>query len=255
MKLNHEDTGAGRAIIVLHGLFGSLTNWKGIARKLADEFRVISVDLRNHGRSPWDDDVSYPAMADDVAELMDDLDLEDALLVGHSMGGKVAMTLALEQPQRVAALAVIDIAPVAYDHTHEALIATLQSVDLSSIRKRSDLDEQLSEEIPDASLRAFLGQNLVFDDGAYRWRIHLDALGRGMSLLTAFPTFEESRYEGDCVFVHGQASDYVAVEHHDAIKARFPHATFIGVPDAGHWVHAERPERIIAAVRALALSP
>ncbi len=251
MKLNHADSGNGRAIIVLHGLFGSLANWKRIARTLADDFRVISVDLRNHGGSPWDDDVSYPAMADDVADLMDELDLEDAVLLGHSMGGKVAMTLALEQPQRVAALAVVDIAPVSYGHSHETLIETLRAVDLSSIRKRSNLDEQLSSDIPDRSLRAFLGQNLVFDDGAYRWRLNLDALGRGMSLLTGFPTFEESRYEGNCVFIHGEASDYVTDQHHDAIRARFPHATLVGVPGAGHWVHAEQPDRIIEAVRAL----
>ncbi len=248
MKLHRVDEGEGRAVIILHGLFGSSSNWKGIARRLAGRSRVVSVDLRNHGRSPWDDDVSYRAMAGDVTRLMDELGLDEATLVGHSMGGKVAMTAALEQPARVSALAVIDIAPVAYPHSHEELIDTLRRVDLSSIRKRADLDAQLGGEIPDASLRAFLGQNLVFDGGAYRWRVNLDALSRGMDLLTGFPAFGETRFEKDALFIYGKSSQYVRESDHDAILARFPAARLVGIEGAGHWVHAERPDDVLTAL-------
>jgi esterase len=247
MLLNYQEAGSGQAVIILHGLFGSSTNFKGIARNLEDRCRVITVDLRNHGSSPWDDDVSYPAMARDIAELMDHLSLDNAILVGHSMGGKVAMTLALSQPDRVAKLVVIDIAPVAYGHSHEGLIDAMLDVDPGELRNRRDLDDQLKVHIPEVGVRQFLGQNLIHADGTYEWRVNLRALSDGMDLITGFEELENS-YDGECVFVHGEASNYVIPEYHADIHKYFPDARLIGIADTGHWVHAEHPERIIEVV-------
>jgi esterase len=251
VELNFNDEGSGRPVVILHGLFGSSSNWKGIARQLSAVCRVITVDLRNHGGSPWDDDVSYAAMADDVRELLDRLRLERAVLVGHSMGGKVAMTLALTAPERVGALGVVDIAPVVYGHSHEGLIEAMSNVDLTRIGNRRDLDAQLAPYIPEAAVRQFLGQNLVYRNDQYAWRVNLRALARGMTLLTGFPDPGPARYNGDCVFIYGEASDYVLPAHHESIRRHFPRARLVAVPDAGHWVHAERPDRVRAAITEL----
>lgn len=251
VALHFYDDGSGRAVLIMHGLFGSSTNFRGIARRLAERCRVISVDLRNHGRSPWDDDVSYEAMSGDVVTLMDRLALDDAVLVGHSMGGKVAMTLALTHPGRAAALAVVDIAPVAYDHSHDGLIDAMLDVDLGNIGKRQDLDDQLAGTIADAGVRQFLGQNLVLDAGRYRWRVNLEALAAGMDSLTGFPDPGDGRYDGPCTFIYGEASNYVRSAHHSRIGELFPRARLVGVPGAGHWVHAEHPGRVVEVVEEL----
>ena len=251
VALHFNDDGSGRAVLIMHGLFGSSTNFKGIARRLAERCRVISVDLRNHGRSPWDDDVSYEAMSGDVVTLMDRLALDDAVLVGHSMGAKVAMTLALTHPGRAAALAVVDIAPVAYDHSHDGLIDAMLDVDLGNIGKRQDLDDQLAGTIADAGVRQFLGQNLVLDAGRYRWRVNLEALAAGMDSLTGFPDPGDGRYDGPCTFIYGEASNYVRSAHHSRIGELFPRARLVGVPGAGHWVHAEHPGRVVEVVEEL----
>ena len=248
MELNFQDDGAGRAVVVLHGLFGSLSNWKRIARQLAGERRMVTADLRNHGRSPWSDDVSYPAMAEDVAALIDRLGIDAPIIVGHSMGGKVAMTLAQQQPERVAGLVVVDIAPVVYPHSHIDLIHTLLEIDLSAIGSRKDFDAVLSASLPDPALRMFLSQNLVFDDGAYRWRINLRALAAGMDLLTGYPELPGAKYPGPACFVYGAESDYVMPQYLPAIRSRFPHATLQRVDGAGHWVHAEAPDRVMSAI-------
>lgn len=251
MRLNFQDRGSGPPLIIMHGLFGSLSNWKSIARRLEDDHRVVIVDLRNHGRSGWSDDVSYPAMADDIAELMDRLGLERSSLVGHSMGGKVAMSMALTQPGRVDRLVVVDIAPVEYGHSHEGLVETMLGVDLDRIHSRQDLDAQLEHSIPEPGVRSFLGQNLEFADGRYRWRINLEALANAMGLLTGFPGFGDQHFDGPTCFVYGQNSDYVGADHRAAIKRYFPNATLIGIPAAGHWVHAEKPDAVIDAIRSL----
>ncbi len=256
MRLHVRDEGPrdAPAVLLLHGLFGSISNLKGLARRLSAHWRTISVDLRNHGASPWHDDVSYAAMAGDVGELMDDLDLADAVVAGHSMGGKTAMTLALDAPVRVRGLAVIDIAPVAYGHGHghEGLIDALLGVDLAAVERRADLDRLLATAIPDPVLRGFLGQNLVLDDGRYRWRIHLAALRSGMPRLTGWPEHGEARYPGEAVFVHGGASDYVDEAGKRAIARHFPAARLVRVDGAGHWLHAEQPAAVAEAIHALA---
>jgi esterase len=243
--LNHQISGDGPPLFVLHGLFGSLSNWKSIARKLSTDYRVISVDLRNHGRSPWHNDVSYTAMADDVIELMDYLGIHKAKIVGHSMGGKVAMCAALFSSSRVSEVVSVDIAPVVYSHSHIDLIYTLQDVNLDEITKRRDLDDALQPDIPEPGLRQFLSQNLVFKDDRFQWRINLPALANGMSLLTGFPPTDQGYFNDPALFVYGGNSDYVIPAYHDTTQNLFPHARFVEVPETGHWLHAEKPDVLV----------
>ena len=245
MHLHHQVTGSGEPIIILHGLFGSLSNWNSIAKRLSQSNTVITVDLRNHGRSEWSDDVSYKAMAFDIAELISHLDLSCPHVVGHSMGGKTAMTLALELPDLVKSLTVVDIAPVSYGHSHIDLITTLLSVDLEKIQNRKDFDSTLEPLISDAGLRMFLAQNLVRDSSKYHWRINLQVLYSGMSELVGFPSADGKIYDKPALFVNGALSEYVISEYHPEIYRLFPKAEISTIEGAGHWLHAEKPKAMI----------
>lgn len=238
------------ALILLHGLLGSSSNWHSIARRLEDDFHIIVPDLRNHGRSPHDPDVSYAAVAADLVELLDQQDLETVLLVGHSMGGKVAMWLALEQAVRVAGLAVVDIAPVSYPNRFATIYSALESVDFGHLDSRADADIQLARRLPDKGLRQYLLQNLKQVAGGWRWRINLEGLQQGMDQITAFPTDLEGRqYPGKALFIHGSDSDYVTAAHGEPIRRYFPFSRLRIIPAAGHWVYAEQPEAFISVLR------
>lgn len=240
----------GTPLLVLHGLFGSARNWQSIARRFGEQRHVFALDLRNHGGAPWAGTMSYPEMADDVLRFLDDRGYARAAVLGHSMGGKAAMTLALQHPQRVERLIVADIAPVAYTHTHGPYVAAMQRADLAGCARRSDVEAQLMDAVPEASLRAFLLQNLVMENGAFRWRINLDAIAAGMDALIGFPDLGDQRYEGPALFIGGTASDYITPEREPAIRRHFPAANVQMVPGAGHWIHAERPEEFAAMVEA-----
>ncbi len=235
-------------LLIAHGLFGSGRNFGAIAKRLAAGLRVLAVDMRNHGASPWDDDCSYPAMAGDLARAIETRLGGRAVVLGHSMGGKAAMALALAEPARVAALAVADIAPVAYAHSHRSLIAAMEGLDLSGLSRRGEADPRLAEAAPEPALRAFLLQNLVFEGGRARWRINLAALRAGMADLLGFPEFGEARYEGPALFLHGGASDYVDEAARPEILRRFPAAEIRAIAGAGHWLHAEKPDAFVAAL-------
>ncbi|RME34103.1 MAG: alpha/beta fold hydrolase, partial [Gammaproteobacteria bacterium] len=174
-SLHYTEQGEGRPLVILHGLFGSGRNWQRVARRLAEHYRVITPDLRNHGRSPHLPGMSYPEMAADLFELMERLDLPSTLLMGHSMGGKVAMTAALQQPEKVTALIVVDIAPVRYRHSFEPIFQALKSIPVEWIRSRQEAERLLAGYIDDSVLRAFLLQNLNRDESGFHWRINLDA--------------------------------------------------------------------------------
>ena len=252
MLLNHQITGAGPVLLILHGLFGNSGNWKSISRKLAESFTVVTVDLRNHGRSDWSDDVRYLAMAADIGSLLDHLDYKQATLIGHSMGGKTAMTFALLNPARVSGLVVVDIAPVVYSHSHIDLINTLIRLDIGSARSRKDIDAMMAEEIPEPGLRMFLSQNLVFQENQFKWRINLKALAEGMSELTGFPDLNSQCFHSPCLFLYGTSSDYVLDHHRPKTLQLFPAAEFVGIEGAGHWAHAEAPQRVIDEVHTYA---
>jgi len=247
MRLTCSSKGDGPPLVILHGLFGSGRNWGAIAGRLAPlGWRVITPDLRNHGGSPWDEAMDYAAMAGDVRSLLDEeAGGQPAVLVGHSMGGKAAMRLTLEDPARVRALIVVDVAPVAYRRGLEGYAQTMLDVPLDDVRRRADAEAALSEAIPEPGIRAFLLQNLELpgpEGGAARWRLNLPALIDGMADITGWPDPPAgARYDGPALVLSGGASDYVRPEHHGAIRTLFPAARFEVVEGAGHWVHAEAP--------------
>lgn len=250
VDLAYQAIGTGPPLLVLHGLFGSGTNWRGIARRLAAGHRVVLVDLRNHGVSPHTPLMDYPAMAADVRALLDRLGLPQAALLGHSMGGKTAMTLALETPQRVARLVVVDIAPVTSPGDHGPLIDAMRTIDPGRMTRRAQADQALAPAIPDATLRAFLLQNLVAAGGGYRWRIDLDAIAASMPALLGFPDPGRRHFEGPALFVRGARSRYVCDTDYERIAKLFPAARVVSIAGAGHWVHAERPEALLETVTA-----
>ncbi|HJU17213.1 MAG TPA: alpha/beta fold hydrolase [Stellaceae bacterium] len=243
------ELGAGPAVAILHGLFGSGRNWTAIGRQLAARHRVLWVDLRNHGASPWAAEMSYPDMAEDVRAALAARGIARAALLGHSMGGKIAMAAALAWPERVARLVVADIAPVPYPPTLQGHVRAMQALDLAGIGRRSEADRRLAAAIPDPAERAFLLQNLVIEEGRARWRLNLAAIAGAMTLISDFPSFPPGRvYDGPALFVTGARSPYVRAEHEPAILRLFPAARLVRIAGAGHWVHAEAPAAFLAQV-------
>ena len=256
LPLHHRVYGdfadAASPILLVHGLFGSATNWHGIVgrlhRLLGITRRIIVPDLRNHGQSPHDPVFSYEAMATDLAELLDTLEIEHVSLVGHSLGGKVAMWLALEHPKRVESLAVVDIAPVTYPSRFRRLFAALRGLNLRTLDSRREADMRLAADIPDPAMRGFLLQNLRHTPDGWTWRFNLSALAEAMEGLRIFPDPQGRRFHGRTALIHGADSDYVRPEQWPAIQALFPRAQMIAIPDAGHWVHADQPEAFAGAI-------
>ena len=244
-----QDEG-GRPLVIAHGLYGAGRNWGAIAKRLAqDGRRVICPDMRNHGASPWDGVHDYPAMAADLTGLIAAEAGGVADVLGHSMGGKAAMALALLHPGRVGRLIVADIAPVAYGHAgaQRAIVAALGALDLAGVATRAEADRRLQPAIPDAGLRAFLLMSLEIGPQGARWRLNLEVLAARMDQITGWPDLP-GRFEGPTLFLTGALSAYVRPEHHGAIRALFPAAEFATLEGAGHWLHADRPAEFIAAV-------
>jgi pimeloyl-ACP methyl ester carboxylesterase len=241
---------SGPPVVVLHGLLGSARNWAGFAKELAGAHRVITLDLRNHGRSPWADTMSFDEMAGDVAAFIERHDLSPAAVIGHSLGGKVAMRLALTRPQLIERLLVVDVAPVAYAHSFGPFVEAMREADLAAVQRRSDADLQLQDAVPDAVLRNFLLQNLVKTDAGFVWRVNLEALAANMDELLGFPTpAADAAYGGPTLFIAGSRSHYVQPEHRPLIERLFPNAEHVVIAGAGHWLHAERPAEFLAHVR------
>ncbi len=249
LALAHREYGSGPPVVIVHGLFGSSRNWHSFAQKLGEQYQVFSLDLRNHGESPWSDDVGYPDLAEDVGEVIRQHDLESPVLVGHSMGGKTAMALALDQGDLIGGLVVMDISPVPYDHDHDENIGAMRDMSLSSLKSRAEADAALRLVVPEAGVRQFLLHNLVSSQGVYRWRINLDALAIGMESIMGFPGVPPNRtYSEPALFLRGERSDYVLPEHEPLIRSLFPNATIETVEGAGHWLHAERPDAVRESV-------
>jgi pimeloyl-ACP methyl ester carboxylesterase len=249
--MEHPARGAesGPPLLVAHGLFGSARNFNTLGRRWAESRRVVLLDMRNHGASPWADAMDYAAQADDLADAVERLAGGRALVLGHSMGGKAAMALALTRPELVAGLIVADIAPISYAHTHLGYVRAMRAVDLARVRRRSDADPMLAEAVPDPMLRSFLLQNLLVEDGAARWRLNLAVIEREMPELTGWPAdWPHPRYDGPTLFLHGGASDYVPDASRAKIVALFPAAELEAIEGAGHWLHAEKPAEFAAAV-------
>lgn len=233
-------------VLIAHGLFGSARNWGVIAKRMSATRQVVCVDMRNHGQSPWTDSHSYPDLAADLAEVVNSLG-GTADVIGHSMGGKAAMVFAMTQPAMVRRLLVADIAPVSYTHSQQSMITAMRSIDLSQVETRGDADRQLAQFVEEASVRAFLLQSL--DVKARAWRLNLDVLERDMDLIVGFPEMT-GQFTGPALFLSGAMSDYVLPDHRPHIKTLCPKARHARIPQAGHWLHAEKPREFEASALA-----
>ena len=249
--LAYQEHGRRPPVVILHGLFGSSRNWLRIAKALADHAHVFALDLRNHGDSPWADTMSYPEMAEDVARFIEARCAEPPALIGHSMGGKTAMTLVMGRPELVDRLVVVDIAPVPSDSQHLHLVQAMRAVDLEGLTRRAEVDAWLADEIPDSSLRSFLIQNVAPAGGGLRWRLNLEAIAHNLDALTAFDErLTKTTFERPTLLVEGEMSDYVRPEHYVLFQHMFPKLQMAVIEGAGHEVHADRPEAFLERVSA-----
>lgn len=256
VELYHRISGEGEPLILLHGLFGSLDNLGVIARGLQDKWQIHGLDQRNHGKSPHAATMTYPEMADDVLAYMDAQGLAKAWVLGHSMGGKVAMQLALKAPDRIAGIIVADISPVTYKPRHDHVLEGLKAVDTKSLSSRQDADSALSEHVEEAGVRQFLLKNLApvpagekEESGArYRWRLNLPVIDQSYADLSAAPE-GDGPYEGPVLFIKGADSAYIQTRHRDAIAKLFPNADLKVIEGTGHWLHAEKPDTFVALCR------
>lgn len=254
MQLTYRQFGetatARPAVVLLHGLLGSSVNWYGIATRLSQiGHGVVVPDLRNHGRSPHYAAMDYPSMAADILRLLDALQLEQAILVGHSMGAKVAMWLALTAPERVEKVVAVDMVPLRSPNRFEKILESLLSLNLAQLESRTAADRHLADTLESQSLRDYLLQNLVRDEGGWRWRVNLMGLTSAIETLLDFPAVPAgTQFQGDALFLYGGNSDYVTPEAGPTIRELFPFSRLRPVVGAGHWVYAERPDEFLSAL-------
>ncbi len=246
MKLHYREMGEGQPMMILHGLFGFSDNWQTHAKKLAEYYRVILVDLRNHGHSDWSEEFSYQLMADDIHELAIDLGLEKFIIVGHSMGGKVAMLFAQQHEELLEKLVVVDIGVKEYPMHHQHILAGLHALDLEHMKARSEADAVLRKYIDSEGVIQFLLKNLYWKEkGKLAFRMNLKVLEREMKdILGAIP---EAEVFTPTLFIRGELSNYILNEDIDQLEDYFPDSTLVTIPYAGHWVHAEAPDLFIDA--------
>jgi pimeloyl-ACP methyl ester carboxylesterase len=249
VALAAAEYGSGPPLLILHGLFGSGRNWSSLAQRLAASHQVFALDARNHGASPWPDSMSYADMTEDVQAFQAARGLGRAAVIGHSMGGKTAMLWALHHPTAVERLVVVDVAPVAYAPALAAYVRAMREVDLAGVSRRAEVDAQLAGTVTSPAERAFLLQNLVLEGGQARWRLNLPVLERFMPEISGFPEPAAGvSFAGPALFIAGERSSYVRPEHQPAIERIFPNSRIVRVPEAGHWLHAERPDAFLALV-------
>lgn len=246
MQLHTQILGQGQPLVLLHGLFGSADNWGSIAKHFSQHYQVISVDLRNHGRSPHSDTQTYPDMADDLLAVLDTLGLSQVHLLGHSLGGKVAMQFATQYPDRVNKLIVVDMAMRAYPDRYTQLMDHMLAVDLSQMASRNEVDNALKDAIPNLRVRQFLLTNLVKNEAQLQWRINLPALKANYATLIAAIAVH---FEQPSLFIRGERSDYVQASDIAELQRHFTQAEFVSLP-TDHWVHAEQPQFFIQALEA-----
>lgn len=251
LDLAYSEIGDGAPLVVLHGLFGNKRNWGAIAKSLAGTYRVITVDLRNHGESPWDPDMTYPVMARDVAGLIEKLVGGPAHVIGHSMGGKTAMMLAFERPELIDRLVVADIPPAPRDSGLMAYVEAMRGLDTASMTRRAEAETALEPHISERMIRTFLVQNLTpAEDGGLTWKLNLEAIRDQMPVIEGFPDVDsDDAFPRPALHLVGANSEYVLPRHHAEIERLFPHGEVEAIPDAGHWLHAEQPALFTEAVR------
>lgn len=248
MKLNFKKIGSGPPLVILHGLFGSADNWYSISRELETEFTMYLVDQRNHGDSPHSDEWNYEVMAEDLHELLDEEGLDKIFLMGHSMGGKVAMTFAANYPERVERLIVADISPRYYPVHHDVIIDGLQAINLPEIQSRKEADDALAEYIPDFGTRQFLLKSLGRNADGFYWKINLGVIVKNIEIVGK-ALKENALYKGKTLFLAGGKSDYIQEKDMEDILTHFPKFQLITISDAGHWLHAEQPKAVVREIR------
>jgi pimeloyl-ACP methyl ester carboxylesterase len=257
MNLFYKTFGtAPNYILILHGLYGSSDNWQSIAKQLADNHTVIVPDLRNHGRSPHSAIHSYESISQDITDLLDELNIEEVTLIGHSMGGKAAMTFAIQFPEKVKKLIVVDIAPRAYQRLTEAssqvsehlnILSGLLAIDTTSIASRSHADNLLAAYVSDIKTRQFLLKNLIRKDDHFEWALNIAGLRKNIPLIMGnIPV--KGQFDKPTLFIKGELSNYIKESDNEIIKSMFSKAEITTIFDASHWVHAEQPEAFMAAV-------
>lgn len=248
MKLNFRKEGAGRPVIILHGLFGASDNWLTISKKLGDRFTIYLPDLRNHGSSPHSEVFDYQAMTEDLRELIEENGLGQPAVVGHSMGGKAAMALASAYPKLVRQLVVVDIAPRAYPVHHQTILQAYHSVPLDTLTSRKEAEDIMARLIPDMGTRQFLLKNLGRDaEGRFSWKMNLPVITEKIAEVVAEIRFEQP-FTAPALFIRGDRSDYIREADRAEITRSFPNSSLLTVSNAGHWVHAEQPEVVYRAL-------
>ncbi len=248
MKLNFKKTGSGPPLVILHGLFGSLDNWFSIAKELVEHYTLYLVDQRNHGDSPHSNEWNYGVMVEDLLELLDAEGLDSVFLMGHSMGGKTVMNFAVRYPERVRKLIVGDIAPRYYPIHHQVILEGLNALDLSQLQSRKEADDFLASYIPELGIRQFLLKSLGRDTNGFAWKVnlsvitqHIEEVGKALDEGTVF--------EGPTLFLGGANSSYIQEKDLPDMKHHFPNCTWISITNAGHWLHAEQPQAVVAEMR------
>lgn len=248
MRLHFKQLGQGEPLVLLHGLFGSGDSWFGVAPKLAEQFHVFAPDLRNHGHSPHHPKMDYPLMAEDLETFFVAQKIESAHVIGHSMGGKVAMQFALDYSARVKKLVVVDMAPRAYRRTHDYIFDALLALNLDLFRSRPEIEEALAPEIPSLNLRRFLLKNLGRDEqGKFVWKMNLRGVAENYLHLGKVLSGGKT-YTGPSLFIRGGKSDYITAHDELDIRRRFSAAQIHAIPTANHWVHADAPDEFVELV-------
>ncbi len=251
MKLYFREMGEGPAVVILHGLLGSGDNWQRIAKELAKSYRVLLVDQRNHGRSPHGQQFDYPTMARDLNNLLSDLQIRSISLIGHSMGGKTAMTFAARYPHRLNKLQVVDITPRASESPEfEIIFQAMMNLDLSSLYSRTQADERIKDKIRDPIVRGFILKNLGRNsESRIVWKPNVPVIYQQLGAISGALKLNEHVFEGPTLFVGGGKSDYIREEDHALIRHHFPAANIEMIPGAGHWVHFEAPEAFLETTK------
>ena len=249
MKLAYQETGEGEAIIILHGLFGSSDNWLSVAKELSENYKVYLLDLRNHGDSPHTEEFTYAAMAEDIAEFVQQHQIKDPIVVGHSMGGKTAMRFSVEHPELLKKLVVVDIAPRYYPPHHQTILAGLKAIDVENLKSRKEADTVLSEYINELGVRQFLLKNLGRSKGGgYEWKLNLPVIDEKIENVGE-ALGEDKRFDKPTLFINGTTSNYIKKEDEEMIRTIFPNASIQPIEGAGHWVHAEKPEEFLSVLQ------
>lgn len=247
MKLFYRQSGEGRPMIILHGLFGSSDNWYSLSKVFATRFNVFVVDQRNHGQSPQSDEFNYDLLTEDLHDFIQEHNLKDPIILGHSMGGKAAMNFAVRYPKLLSNLIVVDMVPKAYPIHHDKILEGLKSIQLDQLNGRAEADSQLAKFVPENDVRQFLLKNLARkSSGGFEWRINLKAIDEHIEAM-GVDLLSSGKYDGPSLFIKGKKSHYYADGDEARILSIFPGAAFVTM-DTGHWVQAEKPEEFAQVV-------